>query len=158
LERRAQRAFEATVKAKALIQWRSVMWAHAKQVKQAKLVRRLFLTRLAWKRWRDVVEARRWEQSKVKMERKVLKRALDAWREGARIQRGLRRKGEVVRMANEAVSDARLCGVKCVLTLIVQRLVKEALQAWTLRVVYLKDREYSVIQENRERVLRFVPP
>ena len=106
LERRAQRAFEATVKAKALIQWRSVIWAHAKQVKQAKLVRRLFLMRLAWKRWRDVVEARRWEQNRVKMERKVLKRALDAWRERARIQRGLRRKGEVVRMANEAVSGA----------------------------------------------------
>lgn len=95
------------MKAKALIQWRGVMWAHAKQVKQAKLARRLFLTRLAWKRWRDVIEARRWEQGRMKMERKVLKRALDAWRERAQIQRGLRRKGEVVRMANESVSDVR---------------------------------------------------
>jgi protein SFI1 len=112
LERRAQRAFEATVKAKALIQWRSVMCDHAKQVKQAKLVRRLFLTRLAWKRWRDVVEARRWEQSRVKMERKVLKRALDAWKERARMQKSLRRKGEVVRMAAESVSDAWQGGVK----------------------------------------------
>lgn len=134
------------------------MWAHDKQIKQAKLARRLFLTRLAWKRWRDVVGARRWEQSRMKVERKVLKRTFDTWTERARIQRGLRRKGEVVRMAAETVRAFGVVGWQLprAYTLVLQRLVKEALQAWTLRVVYLKDREYSVIQENRERVLRFV--
>ncbi|KIM30161.1 hypothetical protein M408DRAFT_294465 [Serendipita vermifera MAFF 305830] len=136
LERRAQRAFEATAKAKALIQWRGVMWVHAKQVKQAKLARRLFLTRLAWGKWKEVIDARRREERKGALERKVLKKAWDAWKDKARSQKHLRRMEDVVRMAQEA------------------RLVKTVLREWTLRVVYLKDREYSVIEENRERVLR----
>lgn len=34
--------------------------------------------------------------------------------------------------------------------------MKDALQRWTLRVVFLKDREYCVLQERRDKVLRSV--
>jgi hypothetical protein len=34
--------------------------------------------------------------------------------------------------------------------------VKDVLQRWTLRVVFLKDREYCVLQERRDKALRFV--
>lgn len=105
LERRAQRAFEATVKAKALIQWRGALWAHVKQAKQAKLARRLFLTRMAWRRWREVVEERRREKRRLEVDRKVMKRVLDTWVERTRVQKMLKRKGDVVKMANETVSN-----------------------------------------------------
>lgn len=115
IERRAQKAFEATVKAKALIQWRSVIWVHAKNAKQAKLAQRLFLTRATWKKWRDILETRRREERKGVLERKVLKKVLDTWKGKSRLQRNLRRMEEVVRMAQETVSryaslmNVRLC-------------------------------------------------
>ncbi|KAG8798762.1 hypothetical protein FRC16_006582 [Serendipita sp. 398] len=136
LERRAQKAYEATLRAKVIIHWRKRMWNHARDMKQAKLARHIFLERSTWTRWKEVAERRIRERKLNMFQKKKLGGLLTVWTEKTRAQRNLRRKEEVVTMTIQA------------------RILKQALQSWTLRVVFLKDREYCVIHERRERDLR----
>ncbi|KAG8838213.1 hypothetical protein FRC18_005711 [Serendipita sp. 400] len=136
LEKRAQKAYGATLRAKVIIHWRKRMWNHARDMKQAKLARHIFLERSTWTRWKEVAERKIRERKLNVFQKKKLGDLLTVWTEKTRAQRNLRRKEEVVTMTIQA------------------RILKQALQSWTLCVVFLKDREYCVIHERRERDLR----
>ncbi|KAG8824056.1 hypothetical protein FRC17_009185, partial [Serendipita sp. 399] len=140
LERRAQKAYEATLKAKIIFQWRKGMWEHARDMKQAKLARRLFLERSTWRRWKELADCRVRESKLHLFQEKRLRALFTIWTARMKQQRNLRRKEEVVMMTTQA------------------RILKEALQSWTLRVLFLKDREYCVIQDRREKDLRYAYP
>jgi protein SFI1 len=103
LERRSQRAYEVTLKAKALISWKHKMRAHTKTLKEAKLVHRLFLQRMAMQRWREMVEQRSRERRLQILFGKRMGDALRIWANKTKLRRTLRRKGDVVAMAVQTV-------------------------------------------------------
>lgn len=104
LERRAQRAYEVTLRAKALVQWKTAMWQHAKAAKEAKLAYRIFLERRVWWRWRQLAEGRTREKKLAMLATKRLGQAFHLWRSKAKLHKSLRRKGEVVMMTEQTVN------------------------------------------------------
>jgi hypothetical protein len=103
LERRSQRAYEVTLKAKVLIGWKQKMRVHTKALKEAKLVHRLFLQRTALQMWREVVEERTREKRLQIFLRKRMGDALRIWANKTKLRRTLRRKGDVMAMAVQTV-------------------------------------------------------
>jgi hypothetical protein len=104
LEKWAQKAYEINLKAEALKVWRSKMWQHSKMLKQAKQARRYLLKRSAWETWKRKAEEKKRER---KLQAFLIKRQgqiLQLWSAKAKVQRNLRRKGEVVMMAAQTVS------------------------------------------------------
>jgi hypothetical protein len=103
LERRSQRAYEVTLKAKVLISWKHKMRAHTKSLKEAKLVHRLFLQRTAMQRWREVAVQRSREKRLQILVRKRMGDALRIWANKTNLRKTLQRKGDVVTMAVQTV-------------------------------------------------------
>lgn len=135
LERRARRYYESTQKAMTLIRWRTKMKQNARAGKNAKLARRIFLERMVWQRWREAFERKQTERKLAMFVNRRLGAIIKRWSSKAKAMRNLKRKGEVVLLTQQS------------------RILREALRAWTLRVVFLKDREYSILQARKEKLL-----
>jgi protein SFI1 len=120
--------------------WHSNTQEKRRLAKQAKLVRRLFLERTTWRKWKFAIDAKRREENLQKFEKKRLKAAWKIWIYKARKARNDRRK--------EAA-------VSCTIS---TRIMRRAFDTWMQRVLFIKNREYDVKMGYQEKLTRYVTP
>ena len=120
--------------------WHSNVQEKRRLTKQAKLVRRLFLERTTWRKWKYAVDAKRREEKLQEFEKRRLKVAWKIWVYKARKARNDRRKEEAVAIT------------------ISTRIMRRAFGAWMVKVLFIKNREYDVKLGYQEKLTRCAVP
>jgi Sfi1 spindle body protein len=136
----ASKFYNASLAERAIATWRSTFRGQRRLTRQAKLVRRLFLERMTWRKWKAAIDAKRREEKFQGLEKKRLKAAWKIWAYKARKARNDRRK-------EDAVSST-----------IRTRVMRRMFDTWMERVLFIKNREYDVKLEYQEKLTRYVVP
>ena len=139
-DKMASKFYNANLAERAIATWHSNTQEKRRLMKQAKLVRRLFLERTIWRKWKEAIDAKRREVKFHELEKKRLKATWRTWAYRARKARNDRRK-------EDAVSST-----------VTMRLMRRGLDTWMERVLFIKNREYDVKMEYHEKLTRYVAP
>ena len=139
-DRTAFKFYNANLAKRAIATWRSTVQEKRRLTKQAKLVRRLFLERMTWRKWKEAIDAKRREAKLQELEKKRVKTAWKAWAYKARKARNDRRK-------EDAVSST-----------ISTRIMRRAFDTWMERVLFIKNRDYDVKMGFQEKLTRYGAP
>lgn len=137
-DKTASKFYNAVLAERAIATWRSNFQEKRRLIKQAKFVRRLFLERTTWRKWKEAIDTKRREAKFQELEKKRLKAAWRTWAYRARKARNDRRK-------EDAVS-----------TTVSTRLIRRGLDTWLERVLFIKNREYDVKMEYQEKLTKYV--
>jgi hypothetical protein len=139
-EKTASKFYKTSLAERVITIWCSNFQAKRRLTRQAKLVRRLFLERTTWRKWKYAADAKRREEKLQELEKKRLKIAWKIWTYKARKARNDRRK-------EAAVSST-----------ISTRIMRWAFDTWMERVLFIKNREYDVKMGYQEKLTRYVAP
>lgn len=134
----AQQYHAAQTQYKALYTWRIALRAHLKRARQARHAERFFVLRRAMGVWQTQMKERERERRLQDWHRAKVRKAWELWRTKAS-------KAAQLRQA-EAVVVRR----------VMEREAREALSAWTARVISVKERELDVAMRADAKVLSHV--
>lgn len=137
-DKTAFKFYNANLAERAIVTWYSNIQAKRRLTKQAKLVRRLFLERTIWRKWKEAINTKRREEKFQELGKNQLKAAWKIWAYRTRKARNDRRK-------EDAVSAT-----------ISTRIMRQAFDTWMERVLFIKNREYDVRMEYQERLTRYL--
>ncbi|KDQ18482.1 hypothetical protein BOTBODRAFT_512784 [Botryobasidium botryosum FD-172 SS1] len=113
----------------ALNTWKAQRASKAVKAKHARAARRWFTQRMAWRKWKLLLEEKRRERQVQEMQKKWLGTFVQRWQQAARREREHR----FLVTSYQALTE--------------ERLKRHVLSRWTERVVELKGREFSVAEE-----------